>query len=81
MQSQDGNTALHIATSLGDVQLVEKLLKHKDVDINILSDQGYTPLMLLCEKAFQSTETDLQSVMVKCLPSTDGCGVLPKHVK
>ena len=77
-QSKDGNTALHIATSLGDVQLVEKLLKHKDVDINILNDQGYTPLMLVCEKASQGTQTDLQSVMVKWFPSIDGCGIYKK---
>lgn len=48
--TNDGRTALHIASTQGNEKLVEILLEHK-ADINSAMDDGVTALMLACGKA------------------------------
>ena len=41
---------LHLAVELGNVDILETMVKHPSVDINIGGDQGYTPLHYAASK-------------------------------
>ena len=42
--------ALHIATANDDPEMVRKLLRHPDTDLNPISKIGLTPLMLALKR-------------------------------
>lgn len=46
-----GLAALHVACSNGYVQLMELLLKHPEIDLNLAADNGFTPLMFASQAA------------------------------
>jgi ankyrin repeat protein len=47
--SFDGkDTALHLAVSIENLELVDLLLEQKDIDINITNKHGETPLYVAC---------------------------------
>jgi ankyrin repeat protein len=47
--SFDGkDTALHLAVSIENTELVDLLLEQKDIDINVTNQQGETPLYVAC---------------------------------
>ena len=45
-QDRNGNTPLHLASSLGRVSVVRALLKHEDIDDSLLNFQGRSPIDL-----------------------------------
>ena len=45
-QDRNGNTPLHLASSLGRASVVRALLKHDDIDDSLLNFQGRSPLDL-----------------------------------
>ena len=45
----DGQKALMMASCIGDVEVVEVLLK-KHIDANVQDESGFTPLMMSCEE-------------------------------
>jgi ankyrin repeat protein len=44
------HTALHIATANDDPEMVRKLLRHPNTDLNPISKIGLTPLMLALKR-------------------------------
>ena len=45
-QDRNGNTPLHLASSLGRASVVRALLKHEDIDDSLLNFQGRSPIDL-----------------------------------
>lgn len=45
-QDRDGWTALHNACSFGNLDLVKYLLSLHNVNVNVISNQGHTPLSM-----------------------------------
>lgn len=44
-QNTDGQTALHLACRRGSVELVEAILEHKEVNVDVLNKDGDPPLV------------------------------------
>ena len=48
-----GDTLLMCAANEGCINIVEKLLKRKDIDVNSANIDGYTSLMCAADKGFE----------------------------
>jgi len=57
-QDTSGNTALHLAASLGDVDLVEILIR-KGANVNAVNGEGLTPLHLSIKLGWPSIASTL----------------------
>lgn len=69
---QKGNTALHIAALAGQEEVV-KLLVHCGADVNVRSQQGFTPLYMAAQENHHTLVTFLLSVGAKPSLATDVC--------
>jgi ankyrin len=67
---QKGNTALHIAALAGQEEVV-KLLVHCGADVNVRSQQGFTPLYMAAQENHYNLVTFLLSVGAKPTMATD----------
>ena len=74
-----GAGVLHCATEKGLSQIVEMLLKRKDIDINMRNKNGCTPLYYACSFAHMhlvklllehKARTDLSRTVQLCIPSS-----------
>ena len=51
-QDSEGNTVLHIASKRGMVSIVERLLKYKNINIDIKNKKNYTPQEITCSEYY-----------------------------
>jgi len=63
-KNEEGRTPLHVAVSYGYLQVVQILLKQKEIKVNLLEDDEYlTPLAMAC--------LDNEPKLVSCLLSDE----------
>jgi ankyrin repeat protein len=63
-KDNSGWSALHFAASGNNVEIVDLLLKHKTIDLNVTDDYGRTPLMNILHK---NNAANAEDIIIKLL--------------
>ncbi|BCA94086.1 hypothetical protein TUM19329_04470 [Legionella antarctica] len=63
-RKKDGATLLHIVCKFGGTDMVEDVLKIKEIDINSRDKKGRTPLMIICKSTIITSESKLFELLL-----------------
>ena len=73
-----GETALHLATKIGDIETMSKLLARNDINVNAQDDKLATPLHFACVGKIESMKELLKSDKID-VNARDANGMTPLH--
>ena len=73
-----GETALHLATKIGDIETMSKLLARNDINVNAQDDKSATPLHFACVGKIESMKELLKSDKID-VNARDANGMTPLH--
>ena len=73
-----GETALHLATNIGDIETMSKLLARNDTNVNAQDDKLATPLHFACVGKIESMKELLKSDKIN-VNARDANGMTPLH--